>query len=135
MLISIGLGIAFTCFVLNKKNIYAKEEYLVYAFQVGAYEDVDNAASYLEQIPSGIIRYENGLYKVYAAIYKDLDIVNTMVLYFENIDINIYLKTFTVSKDFYKKLDNYERLIKRTNDSNIYDKINQNILSVYLESI
>ena len=34
ILLSIISGIAVTFFVLNKENIYAKEEYLVYAFEI-----------------------------------------------------------------------------------------------------
>ena len=68
------------------------------------------------------------------AIYKDLDLVNKMVTYFENKGINIYLRTLHVSKDFYKILDNYEKIILNTNEDNIIDKINASILKLYIES-
>ena len=35
---SIVAGIAFTFFCLNKEDTFAKEEYLIYVFQVGAFE-------------------------------------------------------------------------------------------------
>jgi len=132
--LSVILGIAFTFFVLNKENTYAMEEYLVYAFQVGAFEKEDYAIEYSKTLPSSIIKKEEGLYKVYTAIYKDIDIINKMVVYFEDNNINIYLKSISINKEFNTLLTNYEEIIKKS-ENNIYDKVNQSILNSYLESI
>ena len=135
VLFSLISGVLFTVFILNKENIYAKEEYLVYAFQVGAYESVDNANDMISKLPSGISIKENNLYKVYSAMYKDIDLVNKMITYFKDKNINIYLKTINVSKDFYYILDNYEKIISKTEDTEVYDKVNQSILNTYLEGM
>lgn len=135
VLFSLISGVLFTVFILNKENIYAKEEYLVYAFQVGAYESVDNAQDMISKLPSGISIKEDNLYKVYSAIYKDIDLVNKMITYFKDNNINIYLKTINVSKDFYYILDNYEKIISKTEDTAVYDKVNQSILNTYLEGM
>ncbi len=135
ILFSLISGVLFTVFILNKENIYAKEEYLVYAFQVGAYESIDNANDMINKLPSGISIKEDNLYKVYSAIYKDIDLVNKMITYFKDNNINIYLKTINVSKDFYYILDNYEKIISKTDDVNIYAKVNQSILNTYLEGM
>ena len=135
VLFSLISGVLFTIFILNKENIYAKEEYLVYAFQVGAYESVDNANDMISKLPSGISIKEDNLYKVYSAMYKDIDLVNKMITYFKDNSINIYLKTINVSKDFYYILDNYEKIISKTDDTAIYDKVNQSILNTYLEGM
>ena len=135
VLFSLISGVLFTIFILNKENIYAKEEYLVYAFQVGAYESVDNAQDMISKLPSGISIKEDNLYKVYSAIYKDIDLVNKMITYFKDNNINIYLKTINVSKDFYYILDNYEKIISKTDDTGVYDKVNQSILNTYLEGM
>lgn len=133
--LSIILGVAFTFFVLNKENTYAKEEYLVYAFQVGAFENEENALEYIAHLPSSIIVNDDNLFKVYTAIYKDIDIINQMVVYFEDNNINIYLKNINVNSNFYTILSNFEELIKNSYDKNIYNKVNQSILNSYLESI
>ena len=119
VLSSITLGILFTFFVLNKKDIYAKEEYNVYAFQTGAYSSYDNA-SMPSDIPKIIIN-EDGLYKVYVAIYQDKDIINTMLKYFNNKNINVYLTQ-------------YEELFLNLEDNNLYKQINESIMKLYLES-
>lgn len=133
--LSILLGILFTFFVLNNQNTYAKEDYLVYAFQVGAFENEKNAVELSNKLKASIIKKEDKLYKVYVAIYKDIDVINAMVVYFEDNDINIYLKNINVSKEFYYNLDNYEKIIKENYNKNIYDQINQSILDNYLESM
>ena len=132
--LSIMLGIAFTFFVLNKENIYAKGEYLVYAFQVGVFEKEENAQEYSNYLPSSIVLEEDNLYKVYTAMYKDIDIINQMVVYFEDNDINVYLKNINVSSTFYTMLSNFEELIKSSYDKNIYNKVNQSILNSYLDT-
>jgi len=134
VVLSIGAGVLFTFLVLNKENIYAKEEYMVFAFQVGAFEKYDNALKYSESLPSSMITKENELYKVYVALYKDIDIVNKMIVYFEDNNINIYLRSLNVERKFYDNLINYEQIITNTNDINVYNKVNQSILNLYLES-
>ena len=134
VLFSIASGIIVTFFILNKEQIYSKEEYLVYAFQTGAYETRENAYKMVEKIPSGIIVPEDNYYKVYAAIFKDIDIVNKMVVYLENNNINVYLKTIQVNKDFYHNLENYEKIINSSDEASVYNKVNQSILNLYLES-
>lgn len=135
VLLSISMGILFTFLFLNKEDIYAKEEYLVYAFQAGAFENYDNALNLKDKLPSSILIKEENLYKIYVAIYKDIDIVNKMIVYFEDNDINIFLRSFKVKKEFYNNLINYEELIDKSEDINVYNKVNQSILNLYLESI
>ena len=131
-LISISIGVLFTIFFLNNEQFYAKEKYLVYAFQVGSFDNIDNATKYKNNLPSSIIIKEDNSYKVLVGIYKDIDIVNKMLVYFEDNNINIYLKNIQVTEELYKKLDNYEKILINTNDYNIYNKVNQSILDMYI---
>lgn len=134
ILSSIVLGAMFTFFVLNKENIYAKEEYIVYVFQSGAYQTYDKAYENINDM-SAIIKEENNLYKIYRAIYKDIDLVNEMLNYYKSKNINIYLKQIKVTKNFYNALDKYEEILKKLNNKENYEQINQSILNLYLESI
>ncbi len=129
---SLILGIIITFFVLNKENIYAKEKYKVYAFEVGSYNTYENALNNNLNIPYIIVNHDN-LYKLYIAIFEDLDITNDMLLYFKQNNINPYLKMIEVDKDFYNKLLQYEELIKKLEDTKAYDQINQSILKEYGE--
>ncbi len=135
IIISMGVGILFTVFILNKENIYAKSEYNVFAFQVASCADYSDAELKSKSLPSSLIIKEDNLYNVYVAIYKNIDIVNKMLVYFENNDINIYLKSITISNEFYNKLDNYEDFIINSDDDTIYNKVNQSILNIYKEEL
>ena len=135
IILAISSGVAFTFFFLNKGVFYAKEEYSVYAFQVGAFKDYDNAKNFINNIPSGIIVNEDNLYKIYVGIYKDIDLVNKMIVYFENKDINIYLKSVKVDKEFYNSVDSFEKILNNTEEEKIYNKTNQAILDLYLEGV
>lgn len=134
ILIWIGLGILFTQAILNK-NIFKRKEYTVYAFEVGSYKEESEAQDTASNLPSSIILKEDNLYIVYSGIYKDIDVVNKMVVYFEDQDINILLKTINIPSNFYEELDNYERILENTMDEAVYDKVNQGILNRYMESI
>lgn len=134
IIISIALGIATTFFILNKENIYAKEEYSIYAFQIGAYSSYDNALNTQNKYPSIILKDDN-LYKVYVALYEDADIINNMLQFFQDKGYDVYLKMLKVNKDFYNKLLKYEELVKKTKDNKLYEEINKSILNLYLESI
>lgn len=133
VIITLAIGIIFTTFILNKKDIYAKSEYNVFAFQVGAYENYDNAKDYAQKLPSSLIVKEDNLYKIYVAMYRNIDIVNKMIVYFENNGINIYLKNIKISRDFSDRLNNYEDFIINSEDEKVYNKINQSILNCYEE--
>ena len=131
----IAAGILFTFYFLNSENFYAKEEYSVFAFQTGAFSKYDNAIKHSDMLPSSIILKEDNLYKVYVAMYKDIDLVNKMLVYFEDNNINIFLKSVNIDKMLNEKLVNFEKLLMRTNEESVYNKINQSILDSYLESI
>ena len=133
VLISCTCGIIFTFFFLNKENIYAKHEYIVYAFQVGSFATYDEAKEKSKDIAHIIIEEDN-LYKVYTAMYKDINLINLMVDYYEKNNVNIYLKMLNVDKKYYEALDKYEDLIKKIDDQTLYKEINQSILNLYLES-
>lgn len=132
ILISISVGVLFTFAFLNKKTFYAKEEYLVYAFQVASFENLDNATKYKESLPSSIIVKNDNSYKIYVGIYKDIDIVNKMLVYFEDNKIKIYLKNINVSKEIYNNIDSFEKILINSNDINVYNKVNQSILDMYI---
>ena len=135
ILFCVASGILFTFFFLNKESFYAKEEYSVFAFQAGAFSKYDNAIKQCDKLPSSIIVKDNNLYKVYVAIYKDIDLVNKMLVYFEDNNINIFLKNVNIDKTLNEKLMNFEKLLMKTKEEAVYNKINQSILDLYLESI
>lgn len=134
IVIWIVLGCLFAELILNN-NLFKGKEYLVYAFQIGAFTEEEKAQELAKTLPSSIILKENDIYKVYSGIYKNIDIVNKMVIYFEEKNISINLKTLNTSNKFYEELDTLESILAKTTDEAVYNKVNQGILDRYIESI
>ena len=128
------LGIFITFFYLNQEKIY-DDDYMVYALEVSAYKDFDEASNILDSLPSGIMVYDNNNYKLYTGIYEDIDLVNRMIATLTEQNIKVYLDTIKVDNVFYKNLINYEKLVRKTTDSKLYDNLNQSILNSYAKSV
>ena len=134
IVIWIVLGVLFAELILNN-NIFKGKEYLVYAFQIGAFTEEEKAQELAKTLPSSIILKDGDVYKIYSGIYKNIDIVNKMVVYFEDKNISINLKTINTTSNFYNELENYETILQNTTDEAVFDKVNQGILDLYVESI
>lgn len=126
-LVIISIFVCF-CYVKNSKEI--NSDYVVFAIQTGAYKDYNKAMLESKKIKPSSVIYEDNYYKVYSAIYKNLDLLNEMVVYLEDNDTDVYLKNIYVSEEFYRKLDNYERVILNSSDD-MLEKVNKLILDEY----
>lgn len=120
----------FVCFCYAKNNKEINSDYVVFAIQTGAYKDYNKAMLESKKIKPSSVIYEDNYYKVYSAIYKNLDLLNEMVVYLEDNDTDVYLKNIYVSEEFYRKLDNYERVILNSSDD-MLEKVNKLILDEY----
>lgn len=118
------------CFYYAKNNKEINSDYVVFAIQTGAYKDYNKAMLESKKIKPSSVIYEDNYYKVYSAIYKNLDLLNEMVVYLEDNDTDVYLKNIYVSEEFYRKLDNYERVILNSSDD-MLEKVNKLILDEY----
>lgn len=134
-MVVISLGILITFFFLNQEKIYDQNDYIVYALEVSAYKEFDDASNILDNLPSGIMIYENDKYKLYTAIYEDIDLVNRMITFLAQNDIKVYLDAIKVDNNFYRDLIDYEKLIRKTTDDKLYNNLNQSILNSYVKSV
>ena len=135
MLLSISLGFIFTIVVLNKENLFGSNNYTIYVLSGGEFTSREMAYDKQSKLNTGIIVEEDNLYKIYLALYKDLDLVNKMLNYYEDEDINVYINTINVDRSFYNTLNNYEEVIKNSDSSLVFKPVNESILNLYLESI
>ena len=135
MLLSISLGFIFTIVVLNKENLFGSNNYTIYVLSGGEFTSREMAYDKQSKLNTGIIVEEDNLYKIYLALYKDLDLVNKMLNYYEDEDINVYINTINVDRSFYNTLNNYEEVIKNSDSNLVFKPVNESILNLYLESI
>jgi len=102
----------------------------VYAFQVGAFDNYDNANTLAKKY-GGVVIIDNNKYRVYIAIASDS--VNILKKYFDDKNIAYYLKTIDVSNEFFTTLKEYETLLINSSDDT-YLQIIKNILKEYEKS-
>ncbi len=107
----------------------------VYAFQTGYYTTYDEALSNKNNYPSSIVIPDSNGYNVVVAMYEDMDLINKMLVYYEEKDIDITIKKISCSKEFVKELNRYESLVINLDNQELYDKLNQNILDMYISTI
>ena len=125
--------IIYVYFYLNETG-YLKDKKIVYAFEVGSFNDYNNAKDMLNTLPNGIIIKDNNSYVIYVGIYNNIDVMSKMLVYFEDKKIHINLKNIDVLEEYYDLLNNYELILSNSNNELLYEKVNQKILNSYLES-
>lgn len=110
------------------KSIY---DNTISLFQIGAYNEYENALSISQVYPNSIIIKENNYYKVFIALAHDKELVEKYEQYYQKKNINYYLKKANVSSECLEKINKYEQIILQSTNLKEYDKINKSILSFY----
>ena len=99
----------------------------VYAFQVGVFDNFDNANTLAKKY-GGVVILDENKYRVYLAIVSKA--LNLVKKYFDDKNIAYYLKTIYVGNEFKEHLDKEEDKIINSDISN-YPLILKSILKEY----
>ena len=131
----IGTVFALVMFKNVKTNVEAaiKETKTATVFQVGVFSIYDNALKEKNKYDYAYAYKDNDIYRVILAIYQDEEIISNLKKYYQNKNINIYLKEIIVSDKFYEELKKFEDILKETNDEKNYVIANKNILKKFEE--
>jgi len=131
----IGTVFALVMFKNVKTNVEAaiKETKTATIFQVGVFSVYDNALKEKNKYDYAYAYKDNDIYRVILAIYQDEEIISNLKKYYQNKNINIYLKEIIVSDKFYEELKKFEAILKETNDEKNYVIANKNILKKFEE--
>lgn len=97
-----------------------------YAFQIGVYRNKENALKAAND-SRGIVILDNDFYRVYIALLKDENLIESLKSYYDTKNVNYYLKAIYISDKTSSILDNYEIILKRTSIDN-YEAIIENML-------
>lgn len=97
-----------------------------YAFQIGVYRNKENALKAAND-SRGIVILDNDFYRVYIALLKDENLIESLKSYYDTKNVNYYLKAIDISDKTSSILDNYEIILKRTSIDN-YEAIIENML-------
>lgn len=105
------------------------------AFQVGVYTSMDAATTYSSKYKNAIIIQDNELYRIYVAILKDKDNIESMSRYLDSKGIDYYLKDLSIDdKNLKKTITEYENVMSNENEI-VFLEINKMIMEKYKESL
>ncbi len=132
------LGIGFGIFFFKDASQDIKEalgtEAMVYAFQVGVYTNKENAIVEAKKYESGKVILDEELYRVYIAMVKSEEARDKLKQYYDEQNIEYYVKKINVKGDFLNMLNKYEDLLLASNQE-VYTYINKEILANYSDVV
>lgn len=134
--VAVGSIFAYTLFS-RVNNSFSEGGYTedVYAFQVGVYSVYNNALNASKKYNNSYIYQDENKYRVFLAIYKDQELVKDMRKYYEDKNVEVYLKKLDVKEDFLKELSSYEKILKKTSNNETLINANKNILGAFEKSL
>lgn len=104
----------------------------VYFIQIGAYKNSSNVTKVTKMVNYNYVEYEGGIYYIYVGITKDKEVLNKLKNYYVEKGTDIYIKEKKISNiEFLYYLDKYDSMIKETNDRELIDSIEKDILKKY----
>lgn len=131
IIFSILLGGLFTFYFLTLNN--PNEE--IYALEVFNSKDLNLANNKSLEYKNSMVLEQTDGFHVILAIYNNLDLINKMLVYYEDNNIDVYLKRIDCNKEFLSKLNKYEDIINNIDNINIYEDVNKNILNMYKDTL
>jgi len=121
--------------VEKEVSLAMTNDFTVTAFQIGVFNVYENALKLKEEHSSSFIYNDDSKYRVFIAIYQDQEIINNMQEYYQNNNVNVYLKEINTNDNFIEKLNKYESLLKESNDLETYVMANKNILKAFSDTL
>lgn len=113
----------------NEKEINTEK---VYFIQVGAYKNSNNVTKVTKMINYNYVEYLDGIYYIYVGITKNDEVLNKLKSFYTDRGTDIYIKEKNINnKEFSEYLDKYDSMIRETNDRELIDSIEKDILKKY----
>ena len=107
----------------------------IYLLQYGAYKSKENMEESCKNIQNYFYYIENNLYHVLIGITSDKTLKDKILSAYEISD-NVYVKEVNITEDeFIQNLDQYDKLIKSTEDNLVIINSEKQILTKYKELV
>lgn len=142
ILLALLVGFFISKFLFNQydkkekiKTIFNNSE-TVYLLRQGIYSSKESMEENLSSFSYYIYNIEDELYYVYIGMTKDEDNYIKLEEYFKSLGYDTYKTEITVSnRTFLEILNQYDLLLKETEDKNIIKAICSQVLSNYEETV
>ena len=136
--ISIIIGFIIGKFIFMNKDIMilSKEKDLYYFLQEGVYYDNNILENSMTNIKHKIFERKNEKIHVYVGITKDLEVAEKLINIYSNNNISISIKKKEISNNEFKNnIDQFNLLIKESNDADEILTIEEVVLANYEEVV
>ncbi len=140
-LIALIIGLFLLNFSLKQYNDYSgikvSSKYdEVYFIQYGVFSSVESMEENTISLQNYVYTMEDNLYYVYIGITTLEENALKLQKYFESKGYKTILKKFGISnQEFIKLLDNYDEVLKKTDDETAISSVNNQVLSKYEEVV
>ena len=132
------IGVFFALYLFNdyrRNNKSISKEIkieTVYFIQIGAYKKIENVSKVTKMVNYNFVEYSDGIYFIYVAITKKDSVLNKLKEFYSSKGINVYVKEKELNnRDFLEYLDKYDKIIEETNDIELINAIEKDILKNY----
>ena len=130
----LGMIVAFLISFKFKEPIALAINSKVTYFYVGSYNSLELANSKKNNYQNSLIYKDGNIYKIIIGVYHDKEVIELMSSYYHDLGISFYQDELKVDSSFLNNIDNYELLIKAS-DNSYYENINKSILKLFNEYI
>lgn len=136
IIVSLLVGFLLSNYMLNKYEGKVlpvfNEGTKVYLIQQGVYSSFESMQKNTNSLNEYIYSELDNMYYVYIAMTLDLDIAHKLQEYYKNNNIVTIVKNTTIyDSKFINYLENYDNILKQTNDYDTIKTIQKKILEQY----
>ena len=134
IVVVIVLGIVSAKSVYSLSNQEDKNSY--YFLQLGVYDDIDSLNDDTKKIDDKLVLKENNKFYVYVGISRNKNNLNKVSRLYRNYGYNMFIKSKSiVNEEFSVNLEQFDKLLKQTEDLDELKKIMSVVLSSYQEMV
>ena len=133
--IILGGVMAFFFYKDIKKEVLAitKTSDTIYCFQAGVFKSLENAQNFAQSLQAYGIYKDEEFYRVILAVTKENK--EKLKAYYEEKEINFYIKEVTLDLSAIKKIENYDQVLEKTEQEDVLYRINQSMIELFLENV
>lgn len=130
----IGSLIAFFFYkdINNEVKAITNKDETIYLFQAGIFKNYENARSFADNFFASIVYQDGEYYRVIIGISYTMDVKVKLEEYFHNKNIEYYLKTCHINKEFIEKIKNYEKILLKSQKDEVINNIINSTLKLFV---
>ena len=132
--IFIGAVLAFFFYKDIKKEVVAlsSDDDFVYVFQVGVFNQKENAQEFVKNYQNGQIYQDNLYYRAFVGV--TINNQEKLKAYFTNLGYDYYLKKLRIKDSIYQKIKAYDNVLGKSTKSKTIEVLLKEMNALFLES-